>query len=131
MLEDFTTTLKLFERLLPAYFSGSSRLYAQNRDMLLYSGRTKLKLAASPETIAELRRTKQIKYEMRLYNYVLDVFYDKVEKYGLLNWLLSLKPPSINHCLVFEHYVLTTVLSPRAENKIEIELWPLKQDQNK
>ena len=85
VLEDFTTTLKLFERLLPAYFTGSSRLYAQNRDMLLYSGRTKLKLGASPETMAVLRGTKQIKYEMRLYNYVLDVFYDKVEKYGLLN----------------------------------------------
>ena len=51
VLEDYSTTLKLLEALLPGYFGGASRLYALKKDLLIYSGRTKIKLAPSKTTI--------------------------------------------------------------------------------
>ena len=109
VLEDYATTLKLLEVLLPGFFGGASRLYSQNKDLLIYSGRTKIKMAPSTETIGlvrtwiyklqyfsrfenlknheieALKKTKRIRYEQKLYNFVLDLFYEKVEQYGLLD----------------------------------------------
>ena len=83
VLEEFELSLRVFEELLPSFFTGSARLFKQNYDMLLYSGKTKFKIPPTEATIKALSRTKQIKYEMRLYKHVTKLFYQKVAELDL------------------------------------------------